>query len=122
MVPKMDGIIIILTKPGKSEGKLSLSYLTPAAGSGCLHARSGRRSRALGYWCLLNCLGARSGGLLLGSRGVPVPEHLDSEDHVKGEATNESVKDKLVVDFLEGRKDSRQGSDEVVEHLIRKRN
>ena len=108
MVPKTDGIIIILTKPGKSEGKQSPSYLTPAAGGGCLHARSGRRSRALGYWCLLNCLWARSGGLLLGRRGVPVPEHLDSEDHIKGEAANESVKDKLVIDFLEGREDSRQ--------------
>lgn len=32
----------------KNEVKQSLSFLTPAAGGGCLHARSGRRSRALG--------------------------------------------------------------------------
>lgn len=48
---------------------------------------------------------------------VPVVDHLKSENGVEDEARNEAVEDELVVDFLEGRKDAREGAEEVVEDL-----
>jgi hypothetical protein len=48
---------------------------------------------------------------------VPVVDHLESENGIEDEAGNEAVKDKLVVDFLEGCEDAREGTEEVVEDL-----
>jgi hypothetical protein len=42
---------------------------------------------------------------------------LCGEDHIEGEAGDESVEDELVVDFLEGGEDARERSGEVVEDL-----
>lgn len=50
-------------------------------------------------------------------RGVPVVDHLGSEDGVEREASDEAVEEDLVVDFLEGGEDTGEGPDEVVEHL-----
>jgi len=54
-------------------------------------------------------------GLLGGS--VPVEDHLESKDGVEDEARDESVKNELVVDLLEGCEDSGQRSGKVVEDL-----
>lgn len=90
--------------------------LTPSARSGRLGAGPGRCPRALGNWSFLGNLAASS--LLLRRRGaVPVVQHLGGEDHVEGEAGNETVKDQLVVDFLESSEDAREGTGEVVEDL-----
>jgi hypothetical protein len=48
---------------------------------------------------------------------VPVVDHLESEDCIEDEARDKAVKDELVVDFLEGCENTREGTEEVVEDL-----
>lgn len=48
---------------------------------------------------------------------VPVVDHLESENSVENKARDEAVEDELVVDFLEGCEDAREGTEEVVEDL-----
>jgi hypothetical protein len=48
---------------------------------------------------------------------VPVIDHLDSKDGVECEASDESVEDQWIIDFLEGCKDPGKGSSEIVEDL-----
>ena len=105
----------MVSKRKRSQFQLDVS-LTPSARSGRLGARPGRCPGALGNRSLLRNLAA-SGLLLRGRGAVPVVQHLDGEDHVEGEAGNETVEDQLVVDFLESSKDAREGASEVVEDL-----
>lgn len=57
--------------------------------------------------------------MLLGLRGaVPIVQHLRGEDEVQGETGKESVQNELVVDFLEGGKNTRQRAGKVVEDLL----
>jgi hypothetical protein len=48
---------------------------------------------------------------------IPVVHHLQSENGVEDEAGNEAVEDELVVDFLKGCEDTREGTEEIVEDL-----
>lgn len=48
---------------------------------------------------------------------VPVVDHLQRQDGVEREASNEPVQDELVVHLLQGREDARERAEEVVEHL-----
>jgi hypothetical protein len=57
------------------------------------------------------------GGTDFAGSTVPIVDHLESENGIEDEAGNEAVKDKLVVDFLEGCEDAREGTEEVVENL-----
>ena len=50
---------------------------------------------------------------------IPVPEHLDGQDNVQGEAAEETVEDDGVVDLGDGREDAGKGAEEVVEDLWR---
>jgi hypothetical protein len=59
----------------------------------------------------------RFGGSLLGCCTVPVIEHLKGDDGIECESGDEAVQDELIVHFLEGSKDARQGAEEVVENL-----
>lgn len=110
---------------------LLVGSLTAAAGrrllgrrAGGLGLRLGRGSarRPLGRGLAGRLLGGRLSGSLalalgLGRRSVPVVDHLDGEDEVEGEAGDESVEDELVIDLLEGGKDTGQRAAEVVEDL-----
>lgn len=78
------------------------------------HAGACRGSRGVGNR-LLGFLGF--GRSLLGRWAVPVNEHLKGEDGVECESSHEAVENELVVHFLEGGKDARQGAEEVVENL-----
>jgi hypothetical protein len=49
---------------------------------------------------------------------VPVVDHLECENGVEDETRNEAVKDELVVNFLEGCENTREGAEEVVEDLV----
>ena len=49
------------------------------------------------------------------SWAVPVVEHLSSKDGVEAEASDETVQDELVIDFLQGGVDSGQGAEQIVE-------
>lgn len=51
---------------------------------------------------------------------VPVVQHLDGEDQVEDEASNESVKDEWVVNFLNSCEDARKRASKVVEDLQNK--
>lgn len=55
---------------------------------------------------------------VLGSRGVPVPQHLQEEDCVEGEAGNVSVENERVRDFLQRGEDARERAEEVVYDLV----
>ena len=57
----------------------------------------------------------------LPSRGLPVKNHLQSEDGVESKASDEAVEDDFVRNFLQGREDAREGAEEVGEDLCRKR-
>lgn len=87
--------------------------LTAASGGGGAALR--RRRASLGRRSLNGSNLALALGLLGGS--VPVVDHLHSENGIQGEASDESVKDQLVVNLLESSKDAREGSGEVVENL-----
>jgi hypothetical protein len=54
---------------------------------------------------------------VLGRRRIPVVYDLEEENSVEGEASNEAVEDKRIVDFLEGSKDTGEGAKEVVDNL-----
>ena len=97
--------------------QLASPRLTPSSRSGRLPAWLGRCARALRHGCLLRRLSGRLLCLLRRRRAVPIVHHLAGEDHVEGEAGDESIKDELVVDLLQGGEDAGQGSDEVVENL-----
>lgn len=82
------------------------------------------RSWTLSFWC--SGRGTRSGSdrhflllLALGllRRGIPVIDHLCSQDRIEHEASNEPVEDQLVVHLLHCCVDSRQGASEIVEDL-----
>ena len=76
----------------------------------------GRRSRGGARLDSLDrCLLALA--LCLGRGRVPVVDHLESENKVKGKASDKAVEDKLVIDFLEGCEDAREGDGKVVEYL-----
>ena len=48
---------------------------------------------------------------------IPVVHHLDGKNKVEDKASNESVKDEWVVDFLDGCEDAGERSGEVVKDL-----
>jgi hypothetical protein len=50
-------------------------------------------------------------------RALPVVDHLDRQDEVQDETCNEAIENEVVVDFLQGSEDARQGASEVVEDL-----
>lgn len=50
-------------------------------------------------------------------RAVPVVQHLGRKDHIEGEASNESIKNELIVHFLQGSEDAGEGASEIVEDL-----
>jgi hypothetical protein len=50
-------------------------------------------------------------------RAVPVVHHLDREDGVEDKGSYDAVQDEVVIDFLKGGEDARQGTEEVVEDL-----
>lgn len=54
---------------------------------------------------------------LLGRRRIPIVHDLEEENGVEGETSNEAVEDKRIVDFLEGREDTGEGTEEVVDDL-----
>lgn len=53
----------------------------------------------------------------LGRRAVPVVSHLHSENGVEHEASDGSVQDELVVNFLKGSEDAGERAEEEVEDL-----
>lgn len=99
------------------KGRLGWLDLTSSTCGGSLRPRPRRGSRCLRDGCLL-CSNCARGLLLGGNWGVPIPEHLDSEDHVEAETGDESVENQLIIDLLEGSKDAGQGAGEIVKDLI----
>jgi hypothetical protein len=49
---------------------------------------------------------------------IPVVHHLDREDGVEAESSHNAVQDEIVIDFLKGCEDARQGTEKVVEDLL----
>jgi len=59
--------------------------------------------------------------LLLGSQlrsRVPVPEHLYGQYNIQGEATEETIEDKRIINLGQSGEDSRKGAEKVIEDLI----
>ena len=54
---------------------------------------------------------------LLAGRRIPVKNHLQREDSVESEPSDEAVEDDFVGDFLQGCEDAREGAEEVGEDL-----
>ena len=75
-----------------------------------------RTSRLLDEWAV-HLLHSTS-LLLPWCRRIPVVHHLDSKDKVKDKSRNESIKDKRIINLLDGRENARQRSSEVVEDLM----
>jgi predicted translin family RNA/ssDNA-binding protein len=48
---------------------------------------------------------------------VPVPDHLESQNHIEGETSKESVENNRVVNLSQGSKDTSERTKEVVEDL-----
>jgi len=88
--------------PSASAGALALGLSTGGHGDGLFSSR-------------LVQLVRRSADFA--GSAVPVVDHLESENGVEDEARDKTVEDELVVDFLEGREDTREGAEEVVEDL-----
>lgn len=57
-------------------------------------------------------------GCVLARGSVPVDEHLQREDDVQDQASDEAVQNDFVVDFGESCEDSRKGTEEVGEDLF----
>jgi len=112
--------------PAQKMGSESTEPSSTAPSTRALRRPGRARSRARGILRLLSCewlvgflgLGPGLGFALGGCRAVPVPQDLDEEDDVQGEAGDEAVQDERVWDFLEGGEDAGEGAEEVVDDLF----
>lgn len=91
--------------------------LAPSSRGRALALGRRRHAGALGHGLSVCRLAGR---FLLGRRGVPVVHHLRGENDVEGKASDESIKDELVVNLLDRGEDAGKRSDEVVEDLTEK--
>ena len=57
---------------------------------------------------------------MLGARAIPVVDHLRSQDQVERKASDESVKNQFVLDFLKSGEDAGERAEKVVEDLNKK--
>lgn len=108
----------ITTLPSTDGKKRPTSHLSTASCTRALdpsRACTGARAALLRRNRLVQLLVLGRGGL--GRWRIPVVQDLDEEDRVERETCDEPIEDKGIGDFLEGREDTAERAEEVIDYL-----